>query len=305
VAATDGSVFAGGAQDNGTLAAGHGDAGEFAEILPGDGGWILIDPQDARHKLASWQWMNIWRFRGEVPPVDVSPKADEKERRSVFMTRLAMDPRDARIVYAGSTRIWQTRDDGESWAPISPYFDKSAVSAIEVAASDPSRIYVGTENGGFFRSEDGGESWSPSTAGPEVPGFIITRIESHPKNADVVYITVGKWRVSHVFRSDDAGRTWVDIDRGKLPDAPYHAVVMRTDAPECVFAGGDAGVFASTDGGKTWGNFTGDLPPVTVSDLVYHERDRTLTAATFGRGIWRISVGPPITKKRRRSARRA
>ena len=300
VAATDGRVFGGGSQDNGTLVTGHANPLEFEELLDGDGGWILYDPKDARHKFATYQWMNIFRFHGRRRK-DVTPKnAPEEERGAIWMTKLAMDPEDARIVYAGSTRIWQTRDDGDSWLPISDHFDGSVVSAIEVAASDRSRIYAGTESGGFFRSEDGGLSWSPNSAGPEIPGFGITRIECHPRKADVIYITVAKWLVSHLFRSDDGGRTWVDLDGGKLPDAPYHAVVMRTDEPECVFVGGDAGVFASTDGGKTWGNFTGNLPPVLVTDLVYHEQDGTLTAATYGRGIWRIDVRPPISRSKHR-----
>src|SRR5262249_27081634 len=46
----------------------------------------------------------------------------------------------------------------------------------------------------------------------------------------------------------------------------------------------------------------GNLPSVVVSDLVYHDKDQTLTAATYGRGIWRISPGnlrrPPAGKKR-------
>jgi photosystem II stability/assembly factor-like uncharacterized protein len=272
--------------------------------LDGDGGWMLYDPKDARHVFASYQRMNIFRFR-DGRKEDVSPKdTDPGERESIWMSKLAMDPEDATIVYAGSTRIWQTRDDGESWRAISHRFDGSAVSAIEVAASDRSRVYAGTESGGFFRSEDGGLSWSPNSAGPEIPGFTITRIECHPRKANVVYITVAKWLASHLFRSDDGGRTWIDLDGGKLPDAPYHAVVMRTDEPTCVFVGGDAGVFASTDGGETWGNFTGNLPPVPVTDLVYHEGDGTLTAATYGRGIWRIFVRPPILMSERRSSLR-
>ena len=36
---------------------------------------------------------------------------------------------------------------------------------------------------------------------------------------------------------------------------------------------------------------SGNLPCVVVSDLVYHDKDRTLTAATYGRGVWRIRPG--------------
>ena len=53
---------------------------------------------------------------------------------------------------------------------------------------------------------------------------------------------------------------------------------------------GDVGVFVSEDEGATWANLTGILPTVMVVDVVYHEADRTLTAATYGRSVWRLQV---------------
>ena len=39
-----------------------------------------------------------------------------------------------------------------------------------------------------------------------------------------------------------------------------------------------------------WVGISGNLPHVVVTDLVYHHKDRILTAATFGRGIWRLKL---------------
>jgi hypothetical protein len=82
----------------------------------------------------------------------------------------------------------------------------------------------------------------------------------------------------------------VDVDRGALPDAPFHALTVPAVHPERVYACGDAGVFVSEDEGATWANLTRNLPTVMVVDLVYHESDRTLTAATYGRSVWRLQV---------------
>lgn len=49
-------------------------------------------------------------------------------------------------------------------------------------------------------------------------------------------------------------------------------------------------MFVSDDEGDTWANLTRNLPTVIVIDLVYHETDRTLTAATYGRSVWRLQV---------------
>jgi hypothetical protein len=82
------------------------------------------------------------------------------------------------------------------------------------------------------------------------------------------------------------GDTWTDIDQGKLPNVVFYAAAYQTKPPYRLFVGGDVGVWALMPNG--WLNISGNLPSAVVSDLVYHDKDRTLTAATYGRGIWRI-----------------
>lgn len=94
---------------------------------------------------------------------------------------------------------------------------------------------------------------------------------------------------NHVFRSQDGGDTWTDIDDGKLPNVVFYAAAYETRPPYQLFVGGDVGVWAEME--NSWMNISGNLPSVVVSDLVYHHKDRTLTAATYGRGVWRIHPG--------------
>jgi photosystem II stability/assembly factor-like uncharacterized protein len=101
---------------------------------------------------------------------------------------------------------------------------------------------------------------------------------------------VGGFNNAHVFQSTDGGLTWNNIDNGRLPDVPHNAVVVQSDNPDRVYVANDVGVFASMNRGKSWQRLTRNLPNVPVVDLVYHEGDGTLTAATYGRSIWRIEV---------------
>ena len=87
------------------------------------------------------------------------------------------------------TRNACSRDLTECGAPmtmlkpgtsISPKLDGSPITAIEVAPADPRYVYVGTENGGFFRSLNRGGKWSPNLSSSILPGHTITRLESHP-----------------------------------------------------------------------------------------------------------------------------
>jgi photosystem II stability/assembly factor-like uncharacterized protein len=284
--------FGGGAQDNGTLVTMTGGRDDHREILGGDGGWMVYDPQDASHLYASFYNMGIYRFREGQKPTDVSPPTPESA--SIWMCYITLDPANSSIVYTGSNRVWKTEDDAQAWSAISPPLDGSPISAIEVAPADSKRLYIGTENGGFFRSTDAGQTWSANLASAILPGHVITRLETSGKTGeDVVFATIANFGHSHLFVSRDGGLTWEDSDKGQLPDAPHHAVVIHPDVPTTVYTCSDAGVFVSADGGVTWANMSGDLPTVMVVDLVYSRSDASLYAATYGRGIWRTGVRTP------------
>jgi photosystem II stability/assembly factor-like uncharacterized protein len=290
VAQSDGRLFGGGAQDNGTLITTTGRPDDHFEILGGDGGWIDFDPTDAGHLFASYYNLHIFRFKRGTTPRDVSPPARPAEQGSVWMAYLALDPRTPTTLFTGSSRVWRTRNDGATWTPVSPSLDGSPISAIEVAPADPRRVFIGTENGGFFRSLDGGATWSANLAGATLPGHTITRLATSPAKADLLFATVANFGHGHVFRSKDGGRTWEDVDRGRLPDVPHHSIATARDAPNTIYVCNDAGVFVSPDTGETWMNLTRNLPNVMVVDLVYQAHDGTLTAATYGRSMYRLTI---------------
>src|SRR5204863_9179664 len=69
VAPSDGRVFGGGTQDNGTLIAGVEDTeeGEFTAAIPGDGAWIVIDPADSENVFACATGFLIYHHRPGTP----------------------------------------------------------------------------------------------------------------------------------------------------------------------------------------------------------------------------------------------
>ena len=304
VAQSDGRMFGGGMQDNGTnlTLAGQvkpdqgktvvlsGRPDDFIEVTGGDGGWMIIDPKDIEHLYTTSQNMTVNRFRKSSGWIDASPPAKKSEREAVWMVFLEFDPEDSRTIFAGGLRVWRTRDDGIHWKDVSPVLDGSPISAVEIAQADSNMVYVGTEKGGVYRSQDGGDSWSEDMASPILPGFTITRLLTSPGNAQIVYATVANSNASHVFRSKDGGSTWTDIDRGQLPDVPHHAIAIASARPSTLYVCSDAGVHVSPDAGETWKSLIRNLPTVPIVDLVYHEADSTLTAASYGRSIWRLKV---------------
>ena len=289
VAASDVRQYGGGAQDNGTVITTDARADQFFEKFGGDGGWMVYDPTDPTHMWVTWQFMGLVHFRGNSMQ-EVTLSLTEAEMRGVWMVYLTLDPNNTSTVFTGSCRIWRTQNDGEVWQPVSRILDGSPVSAIEVAPANSNLVYVGTENGGIFRSLDGGDNWSGNLAGGLLPGRVITRIESHPADANHLLLTMAGEANSHLFESTDGGVNWTDLDQGRLPRAPHHAVIIPPDDARSIYVCSDAGVYHSPDFGQTWTNLSRNLPHVMVVDLVYHQGTSTLIAATYGRSLWRIQV---------------
>jgi photosystem II stability/assembly factor-like uncharacterized protein len=319
VAPANGKIFGGGTQDNGTLIAGV-DAmaeGDFVSAIGGDGAWTAFDPVypdiafasssgfDIRRHLRGQPWRDLagWQFISPGP--DLMPDGERFQRS---FTVLAIDPRTRkgpRRLWAASARLWSWDTKRRRWRAPSHVFDGSPISAIEIAEVDPRVMYVGTTKGGIFRSADGGATWCENLAGPDIPARAITSIVTHPARASTVVVTVASTGMSnsgvrlstgeylpygHVFRSYNSGAIWEDIDAGALPNVAYFAAAYETHTPYRLFVASDLGVWAEIEG--YWVHINGNLPNVVVSDLVYHHRDRTLTAATYGRGIWRMRLGP-------------
>jgi photosystem II stability/assembly factor-like uncharacterized protein len=335
VAPSNPMIFGGGTQDNGTLITGVPgcrNPDDFVPAIPGDGAWMVFDPNDANNVFASNTSFDIYHHRGRRPWTwgkgwkNIRPsRITDAERTERAYTVLAIGARGTATegVWAGSERLWRMRRvdgarvDGRNWGVASHVFDQSPISAIEIGAVDPKVMYVGTTRGGIFRTEDGGETWSENLAGHDNPLRTVTSIQTHPGQKDTVvvtYATTGILRLGvelatgrdlpygHVFRSENSGRRWVDIDDGSLPNVAYYAAAWETHPPHRLFVAGDVGVWAFSEWEvgpgireKRWENFSGNLPNVVVSDLVYHPADRSLTAATYGRGIWRMitRVSPP------------
>jgi photosystem II stability/assembly factor-like uncharacterized protein len=208
-------------------------------------------------------------------------------------------------VGAASGGVWKTTDNGGTWEPL---FDDQAVASIgdvAVAPSNPDVVWVGTGEAnarnsvswgdGVYQSVDGGKTWKHR-------GLKETRhigkIVIHPKDPDTVYVAA----LGHVwapnterglFKTTDGGRTWkclkyIDDETGFVdlamdpsdPETLYAAAYrVRRDAfsgpnPKEMY-GKDAGLYRTTDGGKTWKRLTKGLPdrPIGRCGISVYKKD--------------------------------
>ncbi|HEV8266780.1 MAG TPA: hypothetical protein VGR00_01050 [Thermoanaerobaculia bacterium] len=146
------------------------------------------------------------------------------------------------------------------------------VKSLVADPATPSGFYLGTANGGIYRSTDGGRSWSGATQGIPFPGFSVTSLAFEPGRPARVWAGLtGVIRGGLLARSDDQGRTWTQIRRWDERAASRVVTCATVGARHVVVVGGDYGLEISEDDGET---FRSSAPPLDagsgVSFLSFH-----------------------------------
>jgi photosystem II stability/assembly factor-like uncharacterized protein len=169
--------------------------------------------------------------------------------------------------------IFKSTDGGSTWTRLTNGLPKEGIgrTGIAVAASNPNRVYaivdclvpeappqteppLGTPvptpspagarpsspppgQGGFFRSDDAGATWTRLSNDPALwgRGWYFEKIAVDPNDADTVYVP----NVA-VNRTMDGGRTWV-VMRGSPGGDDYHQPWVSPNDPNTMIVASDQG----------------------------------------------------------------
>lgn len=146
------------------------------------------------------------------------------------VSALAIDPRNSSVVYLGAATggVWKTTDGGATWTALTDAQPSLQTGAIVLDPLNPDTIYVGTgeeqfsggsDGAGILKSVDGGSSWT------QFPGPFV-----------------GPFGVDNYY----GGSAKI----GSLAIDPNNTQVLL--AAVSLFPPAKAGIYRSTDGGKTW-----------------------------------------------------
>jgi photosystem II stability/assembly factor-like uncharacterized protein len=118
------------------------------------------------------------------------------------------------------------------------------VYSFDVAPSDNSILYCGTETGYINKTTDGGLTWH-LVSGNYAMGYGATAIAIHPTDPNTVYAAVKK----QIYKTTDGGDTWTP-----LLETPVQTnrIKINPDDPDMVVAATANGVMISYDAGDTW-----------------------------------------------------
>ena len=296
---SDGSMYMGGLQDNGTLLnRTDGERLEFQHVYGGDGAHVAIDPRNPLVIYASSQ--NIGLARSENAGSGFVAARAGLNDQVIFIMPFILDTSAPDRLYAGGTRVWRTDNQGRQWRQASAQFGTTfghRVSALAVSPTNANRMLAGNQVG-IHRTGQALASTS-TTAWPSVSpraGW-VSSLEFDPVDANVAYATYSTFGGEHVWRSTDAGATWTAIDgsgEGRLPDVPVHTIAIDPQQRSRLYIGTDVGVFVSLDTGAHWARENAGFANVIVERLMVAPGAGILPpqlyAFTYGRGVWRVPL---------------
>ena len=201
------------------------------------------------------------------------------------IAQLAVDPKNPDRVFVAvgghpygpneERGVYRSLDGGKTFGKVLYRDENIGASDVQIDPSNPAIVYAALwesregpwengvfngENGGVFKSVDGGKTWRQLTKGLP-PNIVQANIAIAPSKPSTLFAAVRTKTIAKLYRSDDGGESWsgttddprpgLGIDGGDLP-------VVRFDPknPQIVYSASVV-CWKSTDGGKTWDGWRG------------------------------------------------
>ena len=292
---------------------------DWHSIGGGESAFVAFDEDDPRFVYAGvyqgilTEWDRRTRTSRNVmavPYLGLGANADDLAYRFNWNAPVVASPHDPTRLYHAGNQVLQSTDRGRTWAPISPDLTRNdpekqqegggpitneaagaenynTLSYLAASPHEPGVLWAGSDDGLVHVTRNAGETWTNVTPAG-VGEALVNAIEVSPHAPGTAWVAITRYkfadRAPHVFLTRNYGGTWERRVTG-LPAEAYVRVVREDPEREGLcYAGTEAGLFVSLDGGRAWRSFRRNLPPVAITDLTLREGD--LVVATQGRGFW-------------------
>ena len=317
----------GGAQDNGSWfgpSQTHRRSlvnADWTYTIGGDGYLSIPDPNNPDIHYCESQYCGLRRYdrtTGNSISIKPQPTIDEEYNWN-WNTPYFISPFNSKTLYVGSQYVLKSTDMGGTWKKVSgdmtrgidqntlPMMGKmwppeavaknmstSKFGNIFALTESPLKqglIYVGTDDGLIWVTENDGEKWDRFDSFAGVPNMtFVNYITPSQHNENVVYACFDGRKNSsdftpYLIKSTDKGKTWTSI-ASNLPSGTVYCIQEDHLNPNILFIGTEWGVWTSIDGGNKWVQIKKGIPTIQVKELTIQKRENDLVVATFGRGFY-------------------
>ena len=197
---------------------------------------------------------------------------------------------------------------GLSLREVGPALTSGRISDFAVNPHDHSEYYVAVSSGGVWKTTNGGVNFEPIF--DDQGSYSIGVVTLDPNNPHTVWVGTGENNAQRsvaygdgVYKSVDGGKSWqlVGLEEsehiGAIVIDPRDSDVVYVAAQGPLWsAGGDRGLYKTTDGGDSWTKVLDISEHTGVTDLVMDPRDPdVLIAAAWQRRrhVWTLVSGGP------------
>jgi photosystem II stability/assembly factor-like uncharacterized protein len=191
---------------------------------------------------------------------------------------------------------------------IGPAVCSGRVVDLAVHPRNKNLYYVAVASGGVWKTTNNGTSWTPIF--DDQGSYSIGCLALDPKNPNILWVGTGENNSQRsvgygdgVYRSIDAGKSWKKV--GLEKSEHVGRILLDPRDPNTVYvaaqgplwnAGGDRGLYKSTDAGKTWNRILHVSDNTGITDIVCDPRNPdVLLAAAYQRRrhVWTLINGGP------------
>ncbi len=201
--------------------------------------------------------------------------------KSGHIGAVEIDPRNNNVVWVAAIGqafndnpergVYKTTDGGQSWKQMLAVSDAVGFADIELVPNNPDVVFAAAwkarrtpwtiisggsqEEGGLFKSSDGGQSWRKITEG--LPGGLIGRIDLAISASDssIVYALVeAPGKEGGLYRSTDQGESFSQVSsKSALVNRPFYYGNVEADPTNAdVLYVMATNYYKSVDGGVNW-----------------------------------------------------
>lgn len=296
------NYFLAGAQDNGSQKFSAGGINNTTTASGGDGGFCHIDQDNPSIQITSYVFNNYYVSTDG----GASFSSFSKNNNGQFINPTDYD--DAgNILYgadaAGNYFRWANpATNGTSNTVSVAAFSSAKITHVAVSPITANRVYFGLDNGSLVRvnSANTGTTATGTVIKTGLAGTSITCIAIDPANEDHMLVTYGGYGITSLYESFNATQaspTWTSVE-GDLPDMPVRWVMFDPRNTDWALIATELGIWSTDNlnGASTkWNPTNAGLSNVRVDMLQYRSSDRTIAAATHGRGLYTATVPSSTT----------
>ena len=192
--------------------------------------------------------------------------------------------------------------------PIGPAITSGRISDFAFHPERKHEFYVATASGNLWKTENNGITWQALADGEASFSFGV--VELDPNDPNVVWAGSGENNSQRsvaygdgVYKSVDGGKSWTNVGLANsdhisqiwIDPADSDTVLVASQGP-LWSAGGDRGLYRTTDGGETWEAILSIDEHTGVNEFVVDPGDAdVIVASTYQRRrhVWALVHGGP------------